>query len=90
MVDKKKDYLTAVAHPQEVFIKTGRWRYLRPVTDENQCRKCGTCWLYCPTRSRYEKNEGDFDSDLDFCKGCGICAAECYARAIKMIPEEPE
>jgi Pyruvate/2-oxoacid:ferredoxin oxidoreductase delta subunit len=25
--------------------------------------------------------------DYDFCKGCGICAAECPSGAIEMIPE---
>ena len=25
--------------------------------------------------------------DLDFCKGCGICAAECPCGAIEMVPE---
>jgi pyruvate ferredoxin oxidoreductase delta subunit len=90
MAHNTKDFLTAVAHAQEVFIKTGRWRYQRPVTDVKKCRKCGTCWLYCPTKSRREEDDGTFDSNLDFCKGCGICVAECYAQAIKMIPEEEE
>ena len=26
--------------------------------------------------------------DLDFCKGCGICVAECPCGAIEMVPEE--
>jgi Pyruvate/2-oxoacid:ferredoxin oxidoreductase delta subunit len=26
--------------------------------------------------------------DLDYCKGCGICVAECPAGAIQMVPEE--
>ena len=26
--------------------------------------------------------------DYDFCKGCGICAAECPCGAIEMVPEE--
>ena len=25
--------------------------------------------------------------DLDYCKGCGICAAECPCGAIEMVPE---
>jgi pyruvate ferredoxin oxidoreductase delta subunit len=25
---------------------------------------------------------------LDYCKGCGICAHECWPRAIKMVEEE--
>ena len=27
--------------------------------------------------------------DYDYCKGCGICAAECPCGAIAMVPEEP-
>jgi pyruvate ferredoxin oxidoreductase alpha subunit len=26
--------------------------------------------------------------DYDFCKGCGICAAECPCGAIEMVPEQ--
>ena len=26
--------------------------------------------------------------DYDYCKGCGICAAECPCGAIEMVPEE--
>jgi ferredoxin len=26
--------------------------------------------------------------DYDFCKGCGICAAECPCGAIAMVPEQ--
>jgi len=28
-----------------------------------------------------------FSPDLDFCKGCGICAKECPTKAISMKPE---
>lgn len=31
---------------------------------------------------------GYFECDLDYCKGCGICAKECPAKAIEMIREE--
>ncbi|MEN6442107.1 MAG: 4Fe-4S binding protein, partial [Syntrophobacter sp.] len=27
--------------------------------------------------------------DLDYCKGCGICAEECPAKAIHMVDEHP-
>ena len=28
-----------------------------------------------------------YEIDLDFCKGCGICVAECPCGAIEMVPE---
>jgi Pyruvate/2-oxoacid:ferredoxin oxidoreductase delta subunit len=28
-----------------------------------------------------------FAINYDYCKGCGICVAECPAGAIEMIPE---
>jgi Pyruvate/2-oxoacid:ferredoxin oxidoreductase delta subunit len=29
-----------------------------------------------------------YEYDLDYCKGCGICAEECPCGAIEMVPEE--
>jgi Pyruvate/2-oxoacid:ferredoxin oxidoreductase delta subunit len=28
-----------------------------------------------------------FEFNLDYCKGCGICAQECPCGAIQMVPE---
>ena len=84
----RTEYLTPIAHKGLFVTRTGDWRWQRPVTAENRCRKCGQCWLFCPTNSRYETEEC-FQSNLDYCKGCGICAAECMADAITMQPEEP-
>ena len=33
-------------------------------------------------------DKGDhFEANLEFCKGCGICAKECPRKAITMVPE---
>ena len=65
------------------------WRYVRPVVDKAKCNSCGWCYLYCPTGCIVE--EGDFYvANLDFCKGCGICANECPKKAIEMVDEEAE
>jgi len=29
----------------------------------------------------------EYEIDLDFCKGCGICVEECPCGAIEMVPE---
>jgi NAD-dependent dihydropyrimidine dehydrogenase PreA subunit len=40
-------------------------------------------------RVRVELEPGDrYAIDLDYCKGCGICVAECPCGAIEMVPEE--
>jgi len=28
-----------------------------------------------------------YEINLDYCKGCGICAKECPCGAIEMVPE---
>jgi pyruvate ferredoxin oxidoreductase delta subunit len=35
-----------------------------------------------------EGTDGYYHPDFDYCKGCGICANECPAHAIKMKAEE--
>ena len=35
-----------------------------------------------------QTEEGFFAADLDYCKGCGICAHECWPGAIEMKEEE--
>ena len=69
-----------------VFLKTGDWRAVRPVFDRKKCVKCATCWVYCPTQCIKERATW-FEANLDICKGCGICAAECPCGAIEMTPE---
>ena len=32
--------------------------------------------------------EGYYAADMDYCKGCGICAHECWPEAIAMKEEE--
>ena len=66
---------------------TGTWRSARPVWDEAKCIKCGLCWVYCPDAAVVRKPDGFYTVDLDYCKGCGICAAECWPMAISLVEE---
>ncbi len=71
-------------------FKTGPWRSLRPVWDNSKCIKCGVCYIFCPEGCVQEGPDGFFAADLDYCKGCGICAHECWPSAISMIEEGHE
>lgn len=52
------------------------------------CFECDNCYGICPDNAVIKLGPGNrFSIDLDYCKGCGICAAECPCGAIKMVPE---
>lgn len=53
------------------------------------CFECDNCYGVCPDNAVIKLGPGNrFKFDYDFCKGCGICVAECPCGAIKMVPEE--
>lgn len=53
------------------------------------CFECDNCYGVCPDNAVIKLGPGKrFKFNYDFCKGCGICAAECPCGAIKMVPEE--
>ncbi|MCD6230749.1 MAG: 4Fe-4S binding protein [Dehalococcoidia bacterium] len=68
---------------------TGDWRTERPVFDKSICIKCGLCWLHCPDSAIKILDDGYYDVDLFYCKGCGICESVCPKKgAIVMVEEE--
>jgi pyruvate ferredoxin oxidoreductase delta subunit len=68
--------------------RTGDWRSQRPTYDFNRCIKCGICQMFCPEGCVQLNPEGYFEADMYYCKGCGICARECWTKVIKMVEEE--
>ncbi len=54
------------------------------------CFSCDNCFGVCPDNAVLKLGEPgeSYAIDLDFCKGCGLCVAECPSGAIKMVPEE--
>lgn len=53
------------------------------------CFECDNCYGVCPDNAVIKLGTGQgFQINLDYCKGCGICAAECPCGAIDMVPEE--
>jgi len=78
--------------------RTGEWRVLRPIIDQDVCTRCLICWMYCPdgvikvVDMQYRTSKGRvwsfmLEIDYDYCKGCGICAEECPVNAISMVEE---
>jgi NADPH-dependent glutamate synthase beta subunit-like oxidoreductase len=52
------------------------------------CFECDNCYGACPDNAVIKLGPGKrFQFDLDFCKGCGLCARECPCGAIDMVPE---
>ena len=52
------------------------------------CNQCENCYLFCPDASILKRDEMlSHQVDYDFCKGCGICFAECPRRAISLEEE---
>jgi NADPH-dependent glutamate synthase beta subunit-like oxidoreductase len=53
------------------------------------CFECDNCYGVCPDNAVIKLGPGKrFEFNLDYCKGCGICVAECPCGAIEMVPED--
>jgi Pyruvate/2-oxoacid:ferredoxin oxidoreductase delta subunit len=64
--------------------------------EARRCLSCGTCFAcdncygVCPDNAVIKLDPAGsyaYAFDLDFCKGCGLCAQECPCGAIEMEPE---
>jgi NADPH-dependent glutamate synthase beta subunit-like oxidoreductase len=53
------------------------------------CFECDNCYGVCPDNAVIKLGPGQrFEFNYDYCKGCGMCVAECPCGAIKMEAEE--
>ena len=54
------------------------------------CFQCDNCLAVCPDNAVLKVDDAGraYAIDYDYCKGCGICAAECPCGAIEMVPED--
>ena len=50
------------------------------------CIFCDNCYFYCPDMA-ITKLEKSYEVKTDYCKGCGLCAAECPTGTIIMQEE---
>lgn len=80
--------------------QTGFEEVLKGLTEDNalyearrclscgNCFECDNCYGICPDNAVIKLGPGDrFRFNYDYCKGCGMCAAECPCGAIKMVAE---
>jgi NADPH-dependent glutamate synthase beta subunit-like oxidoreductase len=52
------------------------------------CFECDNCYGVCPDNAVSKLGPGKrYEFNYDYCKGCGICVAECPCGAIEMVPE---
>jgi Pyruvate/2-oxoacid:ferredoxin oxidoreductase delta subunit len=55
------------------------------------CLECDNCYGVCPDNAVIKLGPGNrYEIGLDFCKGCGLCAAECPSGVIDMSPNAPD
>ena len=53
------------------------------------CFECDNCYGVCPDNAGIKLGPGKrFQFNYDYCKGCGMCIAECPCGAIKAVAEE--
>jgi 2-oxoacid:acceptor oxidoreductase delta subunit (pyruvate/2-ketoisovalerate family) len=53
------------------------------------CFECDNCYGVCPDNAVIKLGPGKrFQFNFDYCKGCGVCVAECPCGAIEMVPEQ--
>ncbi len=53
------------------------------------CFECDNCYGVCPDNAVIKLGPGKrFEFNYDYCKGCGICVAECPCGAIDMVKED--
>jgi 2-oxoacid:acceptor oxidoreductase delta subunit (pyruvate/2-ketoisovalerate family) len=53
------------------------------------CFECDNCYGVCPDNAVIKLGPGQrFQFNYDYCKGCGVCVAECPCGAIEMVAED--
>ncbi|NLE05208.1 MAG: 4Fe-4S binding protein [Crenarchaeota archaeon] len=87
----KEVNIAAVCSKSSLSLPTGDWKTYTPIRDTEKCTTCLLCVLYCPDGAiHWDSKSGILEFDYSFCKGCGICAKECPAKAITMKLDQGE
>ena len=83
-------WISPIANEGIYEINTGKWRTFKPVIDYENVRLVLSVLLLPVTAVKLSKANNQLFIDLDYCKGCGICAVECPRKAIEMVREEED
>ncbi len=71
-----------------VQVRTGLWRTMRPVLEQEHCNKCiWICGSFCPDGVISTDSNGFPEIDYEHCKGCLVCVVQCPHHAMRAIPE---
>lgn len=88
--EKLADYPVGGTVPSGMITEgNAGMRTFRPIIDHSKCVRCLRCYVFCPDGA-IEKSSDNIEVNLDFCKGCGVCAHECKPKAITMEEEASE
>lgn len=68
-------------------LYTGSWRTYVPMTDLDKCIHCLQCWIVCPDSAIQCEDGKKTGTDMQICKGCGVCANVCPVKCIDMVLE---
>ncbi len=79
---------TVVEPGSSLNNKTGGWKTFKPEVDFKKCIHCMRCVMYCPDICIPAKNNKRLGTNLEYCKGCGICEQVCPVKAIYMVEEK--
>jgi len=67
--------------------RTARFEARRCLSCGN-CFECDNCYGVCPDNAVVKLGPGRrYAFNYDYCKGCGLCIAECPCGAIRQVPE---
>jgi ferredoxin len=102
MVPSERTATVAIGHGKKAARRMDVWlrgtTYARPDRHELATYDRLNTWYYAdapatvrpqlePDNAVIKLGNGQYEIDLDVCKGCGLCAAECPSGAITMFPE---
>jgi NADPH-dependent glutamate synthase beta subunit-like oxidoreductase/Pyruvate/2-oxoacid:ferredoxin oxidoreductase delta subunit len=82
------DRIRSFAPVESTFSKRAAVEESRRCFNCGICNDCDNCRLYCPDMSVILDDTGR-RIDLDYCKGCGLCVAECPRNAMALAEEDP-